>query len=104
MSKRKLLQLVNERRVSGWDDPRMPTIAAMRRRGITPEALREFAELIGVAKNNSVVDIGKLEYAVRQDLEDRAPRGLAVLQPLKVTLTNWPKGKVESLAIPWWPN
>ena len=69
MSKRKLLQLVNEKRVSGWDDPRMPTIAGMRRRGVTPEALRDFAELIGVAKNNSVVDIGKLEFAIRGDLE-----------------------------------
>src|SRR5512138_1815281 len=79
LSKRKLLQLVNEGRVSGWDDPRMPTIAGMRRRGVTPEALRDFADLIGVAKNNSVVDIGKFEYAVRGDLEARSPRALAVL-------------------------
>jgi glutaminyl-tRNA synthetase len=103
MSKRKLLQLVNERRVSGWDDPRMPTIAGMRRRGVTPEALRDFAELIGVAKNNSLVDIGKLEYAIRADLEGRAPRALAVLNPLPVTLVNWPAGKVEELDLPWWP-
>jgi glutaminyl-tRNA synthetase len=103
MSKRKLLQLVNERRVSGWDDPRMPTIAGMRRRGVTPEALRDFAELIGVAKNNSVVDIGKLEYAIRQDLERRTPRALAVLSPLRVVLGNWPADEVEELAVPWWP-
>jgi glutaminyl-tRNA synthetase len=103
MSKRKLLQLVNEGRVSGWDDPRMPTIAGMRRRGVTPEALRDFAELIGVAKNNSVVDIGKLEFAVRGDLEARCPRALAVLDPLPVTLTDWPAGKVVELDVPWWP-
>jgi glutaminyl-tRNA synthetase len=103
MSKRKLLQLVNERRVAGWDDPRMPTIAGMRRRGVTPEALRDFAELIGVAKNNSVVDIGKFEFAVRADLEARSPRALAVLEPLPITLTDWPEGKVVELEIPWWP-
>jgi len=103
MSKRKLLQLVTERRVDGWDDPRMPTIAGMRRRGVTPEALRDFAELIGVAKNNSVVDIGKLEFAIRGDLEARCPRALAVLDPLPVTLTDWPEGKVVELDVPWWP-
>jgi glutaminyl-tRNA synthetase len=103
MSKRKLLQLVQEKRVSGWDDPRMPTIAGMRRRGVTPEALRAFADLIGVAKNNSVVDIGKFEYAIRGDLEDRSPRALAVLAPLPVTLTDWPAGKVVELDVPWWP-
>jgi glutaminyl-tRNA synthetase len=103
MSKRKLLQLVNEKRVSSWDDPRMPTIAGMRRRGVTPEALRDFAELIGVAKNNSVVDIGKLEYAIRSDLEKRTARALAVLNPLRVVLTNWPEGKIEELEVPWWP-
>jgi glutaminyl-tRNA synthetase len=103
MSKRKLLQLVTEKRVSGWDDPRMPTIAGMRRRGVTPEAIREFAELIGVAKNNSVVDIGKLEFAIRSDLEKRARKAMVVLDPLKVTITNWPKGRVEDLRIPWWP-
>jgi glutaminyl-tRNA synthetase len=103
MSKRKLLQLVNERRVAGWDDPRMPTLAGLRRRGVTPEALRDFAELIGVAKNNSVVDIGKFEYAVRGDLEGRSPRALAVLDPLPVTLSNWGGGEVEELEIPWWP-
>jgi glutaminyl-tRNA synthetase len=103
MSKRKLLQLVNEGLVSGWDDPRMPTIAGLRRRGVTPEAIQEFAERIGVAKNNSVVDIGKLEYAVRQDLERRTPRAMAVLSPLPVTLTTCPEGRVEELELPWWP-
>ncbi len=104
MSKRKLLQLVNEKRVSGWDDPRMPTIAGMRRRGVTAQALRDFNELIGVAKNNSLVDIGKFEFAIRQDLEGRAPRALGVLHPIKVTLTNWPADKVEQLDVPWWWN
>jgi glutaminyl-tRNA synthetase len=103
MSKRKLLQLVNEGRVSGWDDPRMPTVAGMRRRGVTPEALRDFAELIGVAKNNSVVDIGKLEFAIRGDLEARSPRALAVLDPVRLVVTDWPAEKVEQLSIPWWP-
>ncbi len=103
MSKRKLLQLVEEKRVSGWDDPRMPTIAGMRRRGVTPEALRDFADLIGVAKNNSVVDIGKLEYAIRGDLEKRSPRALAVLSPLRLTVTSWPAERVEELDLPWWP-
>jgi glutaminyl-tRNA synthetase len=103
LSKRKLLQLVNEKRVSGWDDPRMPTIAGMRRRGVTPEALRDFAELIGVAKNNSVVDIGKFEFAVRGDLEPRCPRALAVLDPLPITLTDWQEGRLVELDVPWWP-
>jgi glutaminyl-tRNA synthetase len=103
MSKRKLLQLVNQKRVSGWDDPRMPTIAGLRRRGVTPDALRDFAEMIGVAKNNSVVDIGKLEYAIRSDLERRAPRALAVLNPLRVTVESWPADRVEELDVPWWP-
>jgi glutaminyl-tRNA synthetase len=103
MSKRKLLQLVNEKRVAGWDDPRMPTIAGMRRRGVTPEALRDFAELIGVAKNNSLVDIGKLEFAIRGDLESRAPRAMAVLNPLPLVVTDWPEGRVDELDLPWWP-
>ncbi|WP_176065878.1 glutamine--tRNA ligase/YqeY domain fusion protein [Anaeromyxobacter diazotrophicus] len=103
LSKRKLLQLVNEKRVSGWDDPRMPTLAGLRRRGVTPEALRDFAELIGVAKNNSVVDIGKLEFALRADLERRAPRAMAVLSPLPVEVTTWPAGRIEELTLPWWP-
>ncbi len=87
MSKRKLLKLVEEKAVSGWDDPRMPTIAGMRRRGYRPEAIRAFCDMIGVAKNNSTVDIGKLEFAVRDDLNKIAPRALAVLRPLKVVLT-----------------
>jgi glutaminyl-tRNA synthetase len=103
MSKRKLLQLVNEKRVSGWDDPRMPTLAGMRRRGITPEALRAFADLIGVAKNNSTVDIGKFEYAIRADLEARSPRAMAVLDPLKVTITTVADRQLEWLDVPWWP-
>ena len=102
MSKRKLLQLVNEKRVSGWDDPRMPTIAGMRRRGVTPEALHDFADLIGVSKNNSVVDIGKFEFCVRGDLERRSPRALAVLDPVRLTLSNW-TGPDEELDLPWWP-
>ncbi len=103
MSKRKLLQLVNDKRVQGWDDPRMPTLAGLRRRGVTPEALRDFAELIGVAKNNSVVDIGKLEFAIRGDLEKRAPRAMAVLNPLRVVVESWPEGRDEELEVPWWP-
>ncbi len=89
MSKRKLLKLVQDGIVTGWDDPRMPTLAGMRRRGFTAEAIRAFCDLIGVAKNNSTVDVGKLEYAVRDDLNRRAPRMLGVLRPLKVVLTNW---------------
>jgi glutaminyl-tRNA synthetase len=103
LSKRKLLQLVNEQRVAGWDDPRMPTLAGLRRRGITPEALRDFAELIGVAKNNSTVDIGKFDHAIRADLEARCPRAMAVLDPLPVTVTTWPDRQVEWLDVPWWP-
>ncbi len=103
LSKRKLLRLVNEGLVSGWDDPRMPTLAGLRRRGVTPEALLDFAELIGVAKNNSTVDIGKLEFAIRGDLERRAPRAMAVLDPLRMVIENWPEGRVEELEIPWWP-
>ena len=87
MSKRKLLRLVQDHIVDGWDDPRMPTLAGMRRRGYTPEAIRTFCELVGVAKNNSTIDVGKLEYAVRGDLNQRAPRLLGVLRPLKVTIT-----------------
>ena len=98
MSKRKLLTLVEGGHVSGWDDPRMPTIAGMRRRGYRPEAIRAFADLIGVAKVNSVVDIGKLEYCVRDDLNWIAPRVLGVLRPLPVTVTTWPEGSVEQLS------
>jgi len=95
MSKRKLLQLVKERYVSGWDDPRMPTISGLRRRGVTPESIRTFCDRIGVAKNDSMVDIALLEYCIREDLNKRAVRVMGVLNPLKVTLTNYPENQVE---------
>ncbi len=97
MSKRKLLQLVQKEYVSGWDDPRMPTLAGMRRRGYTPEAIRNFCERIGVAKRNSVVEIAMLEHCLREDLNKRAPRVMAVLRPVKVVLENYPEGQVEEL-------
>ncbi len=97
MSKRLLLRLVNERRVSGWDDPRMPTICGIRRRGYTPESIRTFCEKIGVAKMDSTVDLGLLEFCVREHLNATAPRVMAVLRPLKVTLTNWEPGRVEMI-------
>ena len=97
MSKRKLLQLVQQKRVSGWDDPRMPTLAGFRRRGYTPEAIRNFCERIGVAKRNSVVDFAMLEHSLREDLNKRAPRVMAVLRPIKVVLENYPAGQVEEL-------
>jgi glutaminyl-tRNA synthetase len=97
MSKRKLLQLVEEGHVRGWDDPRMPTLSGMRRRGYTPEAIRDLAERTGVAKNNSTVDIALLEHCVRQDLNRRAQRVMGVLNPLKVVITNYPKDQVEEL-------
>ena len=104
MSKRKMLQLVNEGYVSGWDDPRMSTIAGLRRRGITPEAIRTFSEKVGVAKANSRVDIALLEYCIRDDLNYRAPRVMCVLRPLKVVITNYPEGQVEQLDAPYWPH
>ncbi len=97
LSKRRLLRLVNENYVSGWDDPRMPTLAGMRRRGYTPEAIRDFAERIGVGKKESLVDIALLEHCVRKDLNKKAPRVMAVLNPLKVVIVNYPEGKVEYL-------
>ena len=97
MSKRKLLQLVQEKHVSGWDDPRMLTIRGLRRRGYTPEAIRAFCERIGVAKFNSTIDMAWLEDAIREDLNERAPRVMAVLRPLKVVITNYPEGQVEEL-------
>lgn len=103
MSKRKLLQLVEEKHVSGWDDPRMPTIAGLRRRGYTPEGIRLFCQRIGVDKTNSRVRFEVLEDAIRDDLNARAPRVMAVLRPLKVTLTNYPAEQVEWLDAPYWP-
>jgi len=97
LSKRLLLQLVEGGHVSGWDDPRMPTLAGMRRRGYTPEAIRTFCDRIGVAKNESVVDISLLEHYVREDLNKRAQRVMAVLRPLRLVITNYPEGKVEEV-------
>jgi glutaminyl-tRNA synthetase len=97
MSKRKLLQLVEEKLVTGWDDPRMPTIAGLRRRGVTPSAIRHFCHRIGVTKYNGLTDIALLEHSVREDLNKYALRRLAVLRPLKVVITNYPEGQVEQL-------
>lgn len=97
MSKRKLLELVQKKLVSGWDDPRMPTIAGLRRRGYPPEAIRVFCERIGVAKGNSVVDFGMLEHCIRENLNTTAPRVMAVLNPLKVVIDNYPQDKIEEL-------
>ncbi|HUE36973.1 MAG TPA: glutamine--tRNA ligase, partial [Candidatus Acidoferrum sp.] len=97
MSKRKLLQLVQEKIVSGWDDPRMPTISGIRRRGVPAEALRAFAYNIGITKYNGVTDVAVLEYAIRENLNKRALRRLAVLRPIKVVLTNYPEGRLEEL-------
>jgi len=97
MSKRKLLQLVEEGYVRGWDDPRMPTISGLRRRGFTPESIRDFCERIGVAKRESLVDYALLEHCLRQDLNKKAPRVMAVLRPLKVVIDNYPEGKEEWL-------
>lgn len=97
LSKRKLLRLVNEGHVSGWDDPRMPTIAGMRRRGVRPEAIRAFAEVIGVARKDARVEIATFEHAVRNDLNMEVPRVLCVLNPVKVVLTNYPEGQTEEL-------
>lgn len=98
MSKRKLKQLVDEKIVDGWDDPRMPTISGLRRKGYTPEAIRELCREVGVVKtNNSVVDDKLLEHFIREDLKLKAPRTMAVLQPLKVVITNYPEGQVEML-------
>jgi glutaminyl-tRNA synthetase len=97
MSKRWLLRLVEEKRVSGWDDPRMPTIAGLRRRGYTPEAIRNFISQVGIAKTNSMVDIAFLEYCLREHLNKTSPRAMAVLKPLKLIIDNWPAGTVEEL-------
>lgn len=95
MSKRNLLKLVREGAVMGWDDPRMPTICALRRKGYTPASVRNFAEMVGVAKRDNVIDLGKMEYCVREDLNKVADRRMAVLNPLKVVITNWEEGRVE---------
>jgi glutaminyl-tRNA synthetase len=97
MSKRRLLQLVEEGHVSGWDDPRMPTISGLRRRGYRPEAIRDLCDRVGVAKADSVVDIALLEHCVREDLNQQAPRVMAVLRPLRVVIDNYPQGRVEEL-------
>ena len=104
MSKRKLLELVEGGHVNGWDDPRLPTLAGLKRRGVTPEAVRAFCERIGVAKANNRVDISLLEYSIRDDLNFRAPRVMGVLRPLKVVITNWPEGETEWLEAPYWPH
>ena len=103
LSKRKLIQLVRDGHVHGWDDPRLPTIAGMRRRGVTPQALRDLCDRIGVSKANSIVDYGLLEACIRDDLNFVAPRVMAVLRPLKVTITNYPENKVEQIEASYWP-
>ncbi len=97
MSKRKLLQLVNEKHVTGWDDPRMPTISGFRRRGYTPESIRDFCDRVGIARKENVIDVGLLEYCIREDLNKRANRAMVVLDPVKVIITNYPEGKTEML-------
>ncbi len=104
MSKRKLKQLVEEKHVRGWDDPRMPTLAGLRRRGYTPEAIRGFCERIGVAKADSTVDVALLEYSIREDLNAKAPRVMAVLKPLKVVIDNFPETKVEEIEARYFPD
>ena len=104
LSKRKLVKLVRDGQVTGWDDPRMPTIAGLRRRGVTPEAIRAFADGVGVSRVDSRVEVGKLEHAIREDLNMRVPRVLCVLHPLKVVIENYPEGEVEELRAPYYPH
>jgi len=104
LSKRKLLRLVNDGHVTGWDDPRMPTISGLRRRGVTPEAIRAFAETVGVARKDARTELALLEHAVRDDLNMRVPRVLCVLRPLKVVLTNYPEGQADELDAPYYPH
>ena len=99
MSKRKLLQLVQQGHVSGWDDPRLPTITGLRRRGYTPDSIRDFCARIGVTKKENVIDVAQLEHSIREDLNRRAPRVMVVLRPLKVVVTNYPEGQVEELEV-----
>jgi glutaminyl-tRNA synthetase len=103
LSKRRLIELVEKKYVSGWDDPRMPTIAGMRRRGYTPESIRNFCARIGVAKNDSIVDVALLENCVREDLNERAPRVMAVLRPIRLVIDNYPEGRVEEFDCPYHP-
>jgi glutaminyl-tRNA synthetase len=103
-SKRKLRQLVDEGIVSGWDDPRMPTLAGMRRRGYTPRAIRQFCDAIGTTRSDGVVDVAMLEHAIRDDLNQNAPRAMCVLDPLRVILTNYPEGQTERLKAPCHPS
>ena len=104
MSKRRLLELVEEKHVAGWDDPRMPTLAGLRRRGYTPEAIRNFCHSVGIAKSDNTVEMGQLEYFIRDDLNTKAPRVLAVEHPLKAVITNYPEGRVEELEAPYYPH
>ena len=103
LSKRRLVELVEKKIVSGWDDPRMPTVSGLRRRGYTPEAIRDFCGRIGVAKNDSIVDVALLENCVREDLNERSPRVMAVLRPLRVVIDNYPEGQVEEFDCPYHP-
>lgn len=103
LSKRKLKQLVDEKYVTGWDDPRMPTLSGLRRRGYTPAAIRNFCEMIGVTRSESIVDVGLLEFAIRDDLDKHAPRAMCVLSPLKVTITNYDPNTVEYFTAPLHP-
>ncbi|QQZ30573.1 glutamine--tRNA ligase/YqeY domain fusion protein [Thiothrix subterranea] len=102
-SKRKLKQLVDEKHVDGWNDPRMPTVSGLRRRGFTPKAINDFCEMAGVTKVEGVVDLGMLEFAIREDLNNISPRAMCVLRPLKVTLTNYPDDQVETMTAPVHP-
>ncbi|MEP7177040.1 MAG: glutamate--tRNA ligase family protein, partial [Gemmatimonadales bacterium] len=104
LSKRKLLRLVAEGHVAGWDDPRMPTLAGLRRRGVTPEAIRAFADTIGVARTDARIELASFEHAVRDDLNMRVPRVMAVARPLKLVLVNYPDGQVETLDAPLYPH
>ncbi|HDQ04123.1 MAG TPA: glutamine--tRNA ligase/YqeY domain fusion protein [Deltaproteobacteria bacterium] len=97
LSKRRLIELVQKKYVKGWDDPRMPTVSGMRRRGYTPEAIRQFCAAIGVAKNDNLIDVALLEHCAREDLNERAPRAMCVLRPLKVIIDNYPEGKTQQL-------
>lgn len=103
VSKRKLIQLVQEGHVSGWDDPRMPTLAGLRRRGVRPEAIRTFASKVGITRTNKTVELALLEQAIRDDLNSEAPRIMAVTHPIKVVITNYPQNQLEYLEAPYWP-